>query len=333
MADLGNTNINGDLAVKRDMTVKRKLLVGGLDVLVELANKAAVDLATATKDGLMPAADKAKLEKLFIDAIGNILLTNVELVWSENTDSARIGFENTGDASDSYLYFMTGDNGNEYFKWLHKLSDGTVEEWMRVTGTALLYKGNTVYHSGNIPFGTTAATFCQGNDIRLANARQATNTPTQLTALGVGTPAPATTGLIRATNDVVSFYSDERLKENIKLIDNPLEKLQLIDGVTYNSNALAAEFGFMDTRQQAGVLAQQVLKVQPEAIERAPFDIGMDEEGNEISKTGEEYMTVKYDRLVPLLIESVKELNAKVESQNGLIQSLVARVEALENSK
>jgi hypothetical protein len=53
----------------------------------------------------------------------------------------------------------------------------------------------------------------------------------------------------------------------------------------------------------------------PEVISLAPFDIEFDEDTRtEKSKSGENYMTVQYDRLVPILIEAIKELSNKVEN-------------------
>ena len=49
----------------------------------------------------------------------SIDITNNEIVWYENTDWAKIGFYNIGDDKESYLYFETGDNNTEYFKWRH----------------------------------------------------------------------------------------------------------------------------------------------------------------------------------------------------------------------
>lgn len=101
-------------------------------------------------------------------------------------------------------------------------------------------------------------------------------------------------------SDIVAFASDERLKENIKPIDNALDKLSKLNGYTYNFNEkgqeLLSESG--DT-QHVGVLAQEVEQVMPQVVVPAPSD--------------QNYKTVKYDKLVPLLIESIKELNSQVQ--------------------
>ncbi|AUE22856.1 short tail fibers protein [Aeromonas phage Ah1] len=94
---------------------------GGINPVISLIN------ATNSADGAMSAADKAKLDGLPSAAVnktgdtmtGNLTFTNnSELVWSRNTDWAKIGFKNDSDAdTDSYMWFETGDNKNEYFKF------------------------------------------------------------------------------------------------------------------------------------------------------------------------------------------------------------------------
>ena len=144
-------------------------------------------------------------------------------------------------------------------------------------------------------------------------------------SLGVGTDVPfGTTGEIRATNNITAYFSDERLKENIKTIPSALSKLLSLRGVTYNSNKLAEQYGYFDKKEQVGVIAQEVEKVLPQIVVPAPFDIEQDEDGNEYSKSGENYKTVQYDKLIPLLIEAIKE-------QQETIINLQKRIEDLEN--
>ena len=136
-------------------------------------------------------------------------------------------------------------------------------------------------------------------------------------SLGVGSAnANATDGRIDASNDIVAYSSDKRLKENIKLIRNPLSKIDSLSGFTYNWNEKAEEVaGYDRTQSMVGVFAQDVESVLPEAVKRAPFD--NDGDGGSIS--GENYLTVQYEKLVPLLIESIKELKAEIEELKGRI--------------
>ena len=66
-----------------------------------------------------------------------------------------------------------------------------------------------------------------------------------------------------------------------------------------------------------GVLAQDVEKVLPEAVKPAPFDLIRIDENTEISRSGENYKTVQYEKLVPLLIEAIKELKLELDTLKG----------------
>jgi hypothetical protein len=122
------------------------------------------------------------------------------------------------------------------------------------------------------------------------------------------------TGDINATGDIVAYASDERLKTNFQPIENALNKVNTLRAITYEQSELANKYMEHRPYRQAGVIAQDVQKVLPEVIKLAPFDTTRDENNNIVSKTGENYLTVQYDKLVPLLIASIQELTNKVNS-------------------
>jgi hypothetical protein len=136
-----------------------------------------------------------------------------------------------------------------------------------------------------------------------------------------------TDGNVRALADVVAYYSDIRLKHKFQPITSALEKVQSLEGFTYESNELAKELGYnehydkLTGKRKVGVSAQQVQEVLPEAVTLAPFDTHKNEDGTIESKSGEDYLTVKYDKIVPLLIEAIKEqqqqINKLEEKLNG----------------
>jgi hypothetical protein len=130
------------------------------------------------------------------------------------------------------------------------------------------------------------------------------------TYLNTNTPFVQVGGILSATGNIIAYYSDRRLKNIEGKIDNPLEKLDKINGVYYRQNELAKEFGYNNNKRQVGLIAQEVEEVLPEVIQRAPFDIN-EEDGS--SKTGENYLTIDYDKIVPLLVEAVKELKREIE--------------------
>lgn len=118
------------------------------------------------------------------------------------------------------------------------------------------------------------------------------------------------TGNLLATANVTAYYSDERLKEKTGKIENALDKVDAIDTFYYTHNDTANELGYEGKKQQVGVSAQSVAAVMPEVVHLAPIDD--DGKGNSVS--GKNYQTVDYPRLIPLLLESIKELRAEVEA-------------------
>lgn len=131
----------------------------------------------------------------------------------------------------------------------------------------------------------------------------------QSNSVGVGTAASGTAGEIRATNQITAYYSDKRLKTEVAQITDALEKIEQLTGVIYTQNKLAEQFGYNNYEEQVGLYAQDVNAVQPQAVKPAPFDIA--EDGSSIS--GEDYLTVQYDRLIPLIVEAIKELKERVQ--------------------
>ena len=131
-----------------------------------------------------------------------------------------------------------------------------------------------------------------------------TGNDVQFDSFGVGTAASGTTGEIRATNDVTAFYSsDKSLKENIKNIENPLEKVNQINGVTFDwtedyIKQHGGEDQYFVRKNDVGVIAQEIEKVLPQVV--ATREDGI--------------KAVKYDRIVALLIEAVKELKKEIEA-------------------
>jgi hypothetical protein len=93
-----------------------------------------------------------------------------------------------------------------------------------------------------------------------------------------------------------TYASDERFKKNITPIASPLQKLLLLNGVEYEMRTESFPRNHFTAGRQIGLIAQNVEKVIPDAV-------------NE--KDG--YKGVDYAKLVPLLIESIKELNKKIE--------------------
>jgi hypothetical protein len=128
---------------------------------------------------------------------------------------------------------------------------------------------------------------------------------------------------IAATGNITAYYSDERLKTKVSTIENALDKVVSLEGFVYVENEKAKELGYNNDKQQVGVSAQSVQRVLPEAVSLAPVDMETHETTGEItSKSGENYLTVDYARLVPLLIESIKELSTKNQELENRLKKL-----------
>jgi hypothetical protein len=107
------------------------------------------------------------------------------------------------------------------------------------------------------------------------------------------------TNHLSVAGDITAFASDIRLKTDIQPLTSALDKTLSLNGFTYKFNETAGKLGFDTEITYAGVSAQEVEKVLPEVVCPAPID--------------NKYKTVQYDKLVPLLIEAIKELSNKVE--------------------
>lgn len=145
---------------------------------------------------------------------------------------------------------------------------------------------------------TGSSASCTGNAATATTAGGLTGTPA-ITVGAIGCTTITASGAITSTGNVTAFFSDDRLKTRHGKIENALEKLQTLDGFYYTPNQVAQDLGY-EAIQDVGVSAQSVQAILPEIVAPAPID--------------DKYLTVRYEKLVPLLIEAIKELTAKVEA-------------------
>jgi hypothetical protein len=125
-------------------------------------------------------------------------------------------------------------------------------------------------------------------------------------------------GSVYALGNVTAYYSDRRLKCDFAPITDAIAKVKAINGVHYRANELAETFGYDRSEAQVGLIAQEVQAVLPEAVTLAPFDRADDGR----SKSGETYLTIKHDKLVPLLVEALKSAVARLEIAEAKIAEL-----------
>jgi hypothetical protein len=145
-----------------------------------------------------------------------------------------------------------------------------------------------IERSGNVGIGTTTPSYKLDvvGDSRITSG-----------SLGVGVAPNATDGRIDASNDIVAFQtSDRRLKENITPIANALDKVKSLTGVEFDWKEETKHVHGYEGHD-TGIIAQEVQAVMPTAVRTN--DSG--------------YLSVRYEKLIGLLVEANKELAARVE--------------------
>jgi hypothetical protein len=118
-------------------------------------------------------------------------------------------------------------------------------------------------------------------------------------------------GGIIASRGIVSSFSDNRLKDHTSNIGNPIDLICKLNGFHYTPNDLALHYGFPRI-PDIGLSAQEVQSILPEIVKIAPFDMMRDDSNNIVSKSGDNYLTICYEKLAPLFVESIKALKKEL---------------------
>jgi hypothetical protein len=237
-------------------------------------------------------------------------------IYYDSNDTAKYLQRNTS----TYTSWFMGGSNNGYSGWN---VDGNMHLMLHTSGVA----GPCGFYHQNQ--GWSALFYVNGTSSLFYNASEKITTQSH----GV-----TVTGEIRATGDITAYYSDIRLKKDIDVIPDAVEKIKQLRGVTYTWND--EEVNVVKKRsgqRDIGLIAQEVEAVEP--LFTKEYQTALDEgpktaEGAVDFKPrmSETYKTIKYDKLVALLVEGMKEqqlqieeLNHKLEDQDKLIKSLLDR--------
>ena len=209
--------------------------------------------------------------------------------------------------------FTTGDSGVLVVK-----QDGTGGRTMVLPANSQVVGGGTytptsaansidvlgVYFDGTYYYWTIGLASVTGNLITITNNADnriltATGSSTSVngeTGLTYDGSTLSVTGAVTASGDITA-YSDSRLKENVEVIGNPIEKISKIRGVTFTRNDIENK-----EKRFSGVIAQEVLEVLPEVVAQG-------ENG---------YYSVAYGNMIGLLIEAIKEQQKEINELKKL---------------
>jgi hypothetical protein len=266
----------------------------------------------AFKNGGDVATVSGLSERMRIDNIGNVVIGATAQGSQDALTLSPSGYVQAR---------VSGTAG--YFDRLN--SDGTIAEFRKDGSTV----GSIGTRSSNLSIGSgdVSLEFNSPNDAILPSSTSTNNTRDAAIDLGLDTVRfkdlylsggirnPSgdlnfytsggedmrleTDGDLHVDGDVIAYsttISDERLKDNIVGIDGALDKVSQLNGYTFNYKA--------DGKVSAGVIAQEVEKVLPEAVSEKELPLKADD--------GEQYKVVNYDALHGLLIEAIKELKAEI---------------------
>ena len=273
---------------------------------------------TGTASSLSIGGNAATATKVSVTVTGTNVADVMYAAIADN-DYARIRVGGTA-TNAGYLEFATADDGTEP---IYVRQYTGVFTTLTRTATLLDGSGNTSF-----PGSVTASSFSgtiAGSNVSGNISGNASNITSYTVNQSVGTGNSVTfagilsNGAINATGDITAYYSDGRLKDNLQPISNAISKVMSLTGYTYNTNALGLELLNIDNNEkQVGLIAQELQKVQPEAVKLAPFD--RDENG--MSKSGENYLTIQYGKVVPLLVEAIKEQQKQIDELKSVINEL-----------
>jgi hypothetical protein len=329
-ASNGNTSLNSFTASNDNVSLnsytsslKGAITVSGTDVslagnLTVLGTTTIIDSTTVNiKDNIIQlnGAGSANAGLVVRDATGT--LTSGSLLWDTTND-----------------YWIAGPLGSE-LKLLRTGGDGVVSGSSQITFSGISSLPTLVSGSSQITFsgisslptlvsGSSQINYTQlsgiSNGIVSSSTQTIANLPAgtvsgssqvtlssttgggtsanvQFGSLGIGTAASGTGGEIRATGDITAFYSsDIRLKENIHPIQNALEKVESISGNIYDWKEGYDEI-HSHKGNDIGVIAQEIESILPQIVTNR--DNG--------------FKAVQYEKIIPLLIEAIKELSVKVK--------------------
>ena len=231
------------------------------------------------------------------NAAGDTITVNGTPTFNEdifiNADNSVFRIRNGSDSTNQFL--VDTDNGNTTINGNLTINgstgitaDGADFGNIRIA----VANDNTIdTSSGNLTLDSNGGTIDINDNVDISGTLEVDGN----TTLGnASTDVTTVNGELRVTQDIIAFHtSDRRFKDNIKPIESPLAKILGLSGNTYDWNAASGKDG-----SDTGVIAQEVQALGLPGL---------------VTTRDSGYLAVRYEKLVPLLIEAIKELNAKVE--------------------
>jgi Chaperone of endosialidase len=221
----------------------------------------------------------------------------------QNQNSANFNILTNGQATGTVNIATNAGTGNLFTAASSGVSIGASGGTCTIGNTNFTVgqSGGTVTFNGITTFTMNSVT---AFNLTGGGTMNAGSTYGYFSSLGVGTNTNGGGGTIYASNNIVAYYSDDRLKTRLGKIEDALAKLETLNGFYFEANQTAQDLGYT-VQREVGVSAQEVNAILPEIIKPAPIDA--------------KYMTVQYEKLLPLVIEAIKELSGQVKELKAQI--------------
>jgi len=339
-------SVSGDLAVTGNLIVSGSRIE--INTATVLLNDNIVTINSDLPNNISPTED-AGIE------INRGSSTNVSILWNETLDAWTF----TNDGS-SYERIPSGSYANGAFAHANAafVSANNVAPQIQPafnTANASFIQANAAFNAANtislnkIYKNDTSVEVIDANTtnsriIVTVDANTITEVSSSNLKINLSTVATSTTtgalqvlggagitgnlhvgGTIYAVGDVVSSYSDERLKDKTRDVTEALSIISELNAFYYTANDTARKYTRTDDEEKIGLSAQDVQRVLPSIVSLSAFDTELDDNGNITSKTGQNYLTVDYARIVPILIQAIKEQQKEIDSLKEKINGIYNR--------
>ena len=298
-------------------SIRKNIIAGaGLTGGGQLTSDVTLNIGQAPNGGIVVSADSIQLDTTVVRTSGNQSISGIK------TFTSTINGSINGNATSSNQLFRVGITTTDdrfYRLFLGARNDivGFSSAFVVTDESRLRYRPSTDTLFTNISGNSTSSDLARQVEVERRRANDGKNTE-YLTFVQRDNTQPDRENLrtsiglyynsidydLSCRGDITAFAgaaSDDRLKENKIQIENPLDKINSITGFTYNWNEKANDLGLTSKETQIGVSAQEVQKVLPEVVKTKQLE-------------DEDVLVVKYEKMIPLLVEAIKQLNKEVET-------------------
>jgi len=308
-----NNAYNSHLNIDGNLTVTSNLIVMGASTTLEteIYTTERLEISNANNDSRALVIQQR-------DIINDIMRAS-------NRDSNVFTIANNGDVRIAGTYIKNNrdvliDTSNYVVATSNIISRRITDTASNIAATMRMNDTN----NSNYVLSTSAQLTYAINNTKTAWVMNASNVYT-MSSVSIGTSSNIDTltvdGAIICSRGITTSFSDNRLKDYTSNIANPIDLINRLNGFHFVPNELAHNYGF-SRAPDIGLSAQEVQSILPEIVKIAPFDMLRDERNNIVSRSGDNYLTICYEKMAPLFVESIKALKKELNELRAEVAEL-----------